>query len=663
MRRLLVRLTVLISVLAAAAPAAAAVRLAPCTDTPDGPGALCGSIRVPLDRTNPALGKITVGFELYRRRDRTRPRIGTIVSVEGGPGYSTTSGRALRLSSHGPLLGRRDLLLVDVRGVGRSSPINCRRLQGYRGDYIRAGGACGRQLGAAAHLYGSGPAADDIAAVLDALGVSKIDLYGDSYGTFLAQTFAVRHPDRVRSVVLDAAYAVEGLNPMYPEYGPAFRRALTPGLPAQPGVCGQRHRSRRGTGRAGGRRPRHPAQRLGSGRRRRPAPRPRRHADRRRDGVRRRLRDGVVARSDRRRAVVARRRPARRSGAWRPRTLGDPDIDAGDVRDFSEGLYLAVTCHDYPQAWDVNASFAVRRQQWAVSRAALPPDTFAPFTTVEWTTLPIEGLDACLEWPAPPRDDPPIAPGTPYPSVPVLVLNGDLDIVTTTDEAQAAAARFPNATYVEIANSVHVSALGDRDNCASQIMYRFVRTLAAGDTSCAARVPEVRTIILFPKTQADVTPATPRPGNRASLRARRVAAAAAMTVADAVQRWQVNFSGVDHGLRGGSWSYSGDRKTPVRVRRRALRHRRQGDGRRDLEPRHRPHHGHGRDPRTGRPAGPDPVQLVARAGARRRAAARHGRRPPPRRHDGRAVAALSSSGLAAGCAAPRARRSPRGSAP
>ena len=27
------------------------------------------------------------------------------------------------------------------------------------------------------------------------------------------------------------------------------------------------------------------------------------------------------------------------------------------------GLYLAVTCHDYPQAWDVKASFAVRRAQ------------------------------------------------------------------------------------------------------------------------------------------------------------------------------------------------------------------------------------------------------------------------------------------------------------
>ena len=39
------------------------------------------------------------------------------------------------------------------------------------------------------------------------------NIYGDSYGTYFAQAFAVRHPARVRAVVLDAAFAVTGLDP------------------------------------------------------------------------------------------------------------------------------------------------------------------------------------------------------------------------------------------------------------------------------------------------------------------------------------------------------------------------------------------------------------------------------------------------------------------
>jgi hypothetical protein len=43
--------------------------------------------------------------------------------------------------------------------------------------------------------------------------------------------------------------------------------------------------------------------------------------------------------------------------------------------------------------------------------------------------------------------------------------------------------------------------------------------------------------------------------------ARRAGRVAALTVTDLVDRWQNNYSGVGYGLRGGTWSYSGDRIT------------------------------------------------------------------------------------------------------
>ena len=54
-----------------------------------------------------------------------------------------------------------------------------------------------------------------MAAIIEALGIPKIDLYGDSYGSFFAQTFASRYPGLIRSVVLDSTYETQDLDPWY----------------------------------------------------------------------------------------------------------------------------------------------------------------------------------------------------------------------------------------------------------------------------------------------------------------------------------------------------------------------------------------------------------------------------------------------------------------
>lgn len=106
--------------------------------------------------------------------------------------------------------------------------------------------ACGDQLADTRYLYGSGLAADDVAAILDALAIPVVDLYGDSYGTFFAQTFAGRHPERLRSAVLDSAYPVRGLSPWYPEIAPTVQFAFdaacqrSPACSSLPGTSMQR---------------------------------------------------------------------------------------------------------------------------------------------------------------------------------------------------------------------------------------------------------------------------------------------------------------------------------------------------------------------------------------------------------------------------------------
>jgi hypothetical protein len=69
-----------------------------------------------------------------------------------------------------PLLDRRDLLTVDKRGTGLSEPIDCPLLQSEPNPKLAGVTGCGDLLGHAADLYGTGLAADDLVAVLDALG-------------------------------------------------------------------------------------------------------------------------------------------------------------------------------------------------------------------------------------------------------------------------------------------------------------------------------------------------------------------------------------------------------------------------------------------------------------------------------------------------------------
>ena len=147
-----------------------------------------------------------------------------LVATEGGPGFPATASRDEYLALFQPLLANRDLVIMDNRGTGQSGAVDCPALQTDAAISEENVGACGRSLGAQATLYSTAFAADDLAAILDALSSGPIDLYGDSYGTYFEQVFAVRHPKKLRSIVLDGAYALaEPDYAWYPSYAPAMR--------------------------------------------------------------------------------------------------------------------------------------------------------------------------------------------------------------------------------------------------------------------------------------------------------------------------------------------------------------------------------------------------------------------------------------------------------
>ena len=526
--------------------------------------ARCGHLVRPIDPVGSIPGTIRIGFLLYPHTDATRPAADTIVATEGGPGYPTSGNSEAYLELFKPLLADHDLLLVDNRGTGLSQPIDCHELQTMPTPTAAAVGTCGRSLGRAADFYGTPLAADDLAAVLDVLGIRTIDLYGDSYGTFTAQIFAQRHPDRLRSLVLDGAFATYGESGFFPNTPAAIRRNLNaicardPACQALPGTPLER------AGRLLIQLRTAPIQGI--------APDSQGHLvaatidpaaigtilyDATYDPVNLREFDPAV------RALLDHGdpQPLLRLAA-ETKSHSDSRDPSGNAAIESYGLFAAVSCMDYPQIFDMTPSLEQRRaRQDAVlaTKRRREPGLYAPLTIDEWRQLPLDysTLDLCLDWPV---DRPPYPPGRPVPqagtfaSVPTLILSGEFDTTTPPADADLAVAAFPNARHLLLANSLHIDALEDEDDCAAPIVRRFVTSRDPGDMSCATKIPAIRPAADFIKHARDAAPATATNGNSARTRELAIAAAAAETAGDTIERtWRSSGDG-GSALRGGKFT-------------------------------------------------------------------------------------------------------------
>ena len=248
-----------------------------------------------------------------------------------------------------------------------------------------------------------------------------------------------------------------------------------------------------------------------------------------------------------------------------------PGPYASDVVAYSEGLDAATSCHDYPQLYDMTAPPAQRKVEYRAAVEAeqqTDPGVYAPFTIAEYLASDWEEQDWCLQWPvASPAHPagPPAPPSGHYPDVPVLVLSSELDSITTPAEGALVKAEFPHARQVLVANSFHVSAEDDVDGCSSSILRAFVADPVDGLTpaalACAPLVPPVRAVASYVGSFHAMPAAAPVAGSKVPLAGLRAASTAAETVADVIDRWFNNYSGVGVGLYGGTWSYTGDHVT------------------------------------------------------------------------------------------------------
>lgn len=179
----------------------------------------CASVRVPMDWAHPGAGTVDVAIA---RREATDPahRIGSLISMPGGPGTSGVD-QITQASPFSPELNARfDVVSFDPRGVGRSTPLRCDadlvanppnlvpgggvRLADVRAYSTALAASCRQHTGPLIDHMDSTSAAHDVEAIRAALGEDKVTLYGRSYGTLLGQLYAEQYPSRVRALLLDS---------------------------------------------------------------------------------------------------------------------------------------------------------------------------------------------------------------------------------------------------------------------------------------------------------------------------------------------------------------------------------------------------------------------------------------------------------------------------
>ena len=182
----------------------------------------CISLRVPLDHFAGGASGQTLDAA-FAALPASGERTGMLVIAVGGPGSAGIALADAYVAAYDPRLREHfDIVFFDQRGIGSSGSLQCPEAAAsyYRTDgradtpkreaaVVEAARTfatdCLEQLSQPALLpyLGTRQAVEDLEAFRKAIGVDKLWLYGESYGTQYAQTYAAAHGDRVAGLILD----------------------------------------------------------------------------------------------------------------------------------------------------------------------------------------------------------------------------------------------------------------------------------------------------------------------------------------------------------------------------------------------------------------------------------------------------------------------------
>jgi pimeloyl-ACP methyl ester carboxylesterase len=199
----------------------------------------CASVLAPLDYRHP--GRQAVTLVLARLPSTSSEAEGVLFTNPGGPGASGVD----FLDSFDPrgLQQSYDLVSWDVRGTGRSTPVECftnRQMERYvAADYspdnaaevqqlidlnTDFGRTCLARSGKLLKHISTEDTVHDLELLRRLLAQRRLNYFGFSYGTSIGAMYATLFPERVGRMALDGATSIGGVPTVSQTYG--FNRTL-----------------------------------------------------------------------------------------------------------------------------------------------------------------------------------------------------------------------------------------------------------------------------------------------------------------------------------------------------------------------------------------------------------------------------------------------------
>jgi pimeloyl-ACP methyl ester carboxylesterase len=407
----------------------------------------CGSLGVRLDPFGPAPGRLSLRVAVS---DVATAPHGVLVLLTGGPGQPGVPFASRLAGRLGPALRGYRLVMFDQRGTGADA-LDCLALQQQMGasdltvPTPAAVRSCAAVIGPSRRYFATADTVADIEALRAALGVARLTLDGVSYGSYVAEQFALAHPAEVNRLVLDSVVPSWNVDPLQLVNMRQSATVLRDACKAQ-GCAFD------------------PASDLAM------------VVRRYHDGPA--LLDTLVAMSVGDPSFPGVPAVLHAAAAGRPAAL-DALIarvhadDSATPGELSQGLHASTLCADMPMPWGgPGTPLAARPAALARSVARLTTAQVWPF---DRATAAGNGIiQTCLHWPSTPAPPAGTAPRAELPRVPVLLLAGGHDLSTPLAGARAQAALAPDGRLFVVAAAGHSVQSRAAGNPAEAEVARFL---------------------------------------------------------------------------------------------------------------------------------------------------------------------------------------------